>query len=567
MTKSNLTGIPSIDRPWLKFYSKDAINAPLPDCTIYEYMARANQDEPNRVALDYMGRNITYGTLLTEIDRAAVAFYETGLRQGDIVSGIVPSFPETIYCIYALNKIGVITNWFDLRMDKETIIKELRKTHTKVLLVFDEYLEGFEKQLADTDISTVISISKRDSLPIYLKLLLSLKRAPKNSRAVSYWKFVNATTGSVPETVQDASQLPAVMEYTGGTTGESKSVVLTNENALAVIHQYMHSGAPIKRDESWLVPAFPFTSYALIAGTLLPLSAGLKSVLCFSLDIKKVERTLVRKRVNHMANTPMMWEQLLHSKYAAKKDLSFIELPVVGADSLDVTREREINQFFEQHNCKYRISKGYGMTEVASGISLCPHNQANKLGSVGIPFPKTVVSIFDIETSKELSYNEVGEICISGPSVMKEYYNRPAATKEVLRLHEDGEIWMHSGDIGSIDEDGFVYIKGRLKRMFMDHMGFKIFAPQVEEVLSSIPCVEKCCVVGIDDREHKVGKIPVAYIILRNGFKEDIELLRRECSNKLYEYALPQKYIFVKKFPYTSAAKVDYRSLEQMLVE
>ena len=297
----------------------------------------------------------------------------------------------------------------------------------------------------------------------------------------------------------------------------------------------------------------------------MPLSLGITAYLCFDLEIQKVEKQLIKNKVNHMANTPLMWEQLTHSKKVEKMDLSFIIAPTVGADSLDVQKEKTINEFLEKHKCKFRLCKGYGMTEVGSGVCITPNNAINKLGSVGIPFNLTNVAIFEVGTDKELTYGEQGEICVQGPSVMLGYYNNVEANQEILRKHSDGQVWLHSGDLGHMDEDGFLFIDGRIKRMIIDNTGFKIFAPVIEKVIAEVQEVEKCCVVGAKDTEHNVGQIPVAFIIPKTGV--DKNMLQKEvmelCEKQLPMYSYPRKIIFREEFPYTSAAKVDYRALEK----
>lgn len=180
------------------------------------------------------------------------------------------------------------------------------------------------------------------------------------------------------------------------------------------------------------------------------------------------------------------------------------------------------------------------------------------------PFTHTTISIFNPETGEELKYDEQGEICISGPSVMKGYYNKLEETNKILKKHNDGKLWLHSGDIGHMDSDGFLFIDGRIKRMIIDSHGFKIFAPEVEKALSKHEAIEKCCVVGSPDDKSKVGQIVVAYVIKKVNHNITELDLREFCKHELPEYCIPNKIIFTEEFPYTSAAKVDYRKLEEM---
>lgn len=564
--EKELTGYPSVDKPWLKYYSDKAINAPLPKCTIYEYLWENNNNHLNDVALVYIDRKITYKELFENVDKAARAFSAIGLKEGDIVTGIAPSVPEIIYSFYALNKIGAVSNWIDPRTDVSTIVRDIKDTKTKVLLVLDGFYDKNKGALPE-DIHCIV-FSIKDSLPFISKALYSLKsRNPRlKSNAIWYADFIEKyKTSSISNCGFKPNRL-ALMEHTGGTTGVSKAVMLTNENVNAVVEQYRIGGTPLSRGQSWLAVAFPFTAYSIIISQHAPLSFGMSCHLCFELDVDKVANQLFRNHINHMANTPIMWEQLINNKKAQKMDLSFLICPTVGADTLDIEREKKINTFCNEHGCEYNIVKGYGMTEVGSAVSVCINNDCNKLGSVGIPFVKTVISIFDMETQEELSYEQQGEICISGPSVMLGYFNNIEETDKVLKTHSDGTVWVHSGDLGHMDKDGFLFIDGRIKRMIINHVGFKIFAPTIEKVIQQVEGVEKCCVVGIKDTNYNVGQVPVAYIIPLKNYNENSLLneVKSACLKALPDYYVPEKIMFVDKFPYTSAAKVDYRALEKM---
>lgn len=563
-TKQNLTGYPSIDKPWLKYYSEEAINTPLPECTVYEYLWENNKDHLDDVALIYFGRKITYSELFENIDKTAAAFSAIGVKSGDVVTGIAPSLPEVIYSFYAINKIGAVSNWIDPRTDPATIHSDLVNTKTKVVLILDDFYKGFSNLLKKFSIQA-ITYSVKDSLPAVPKAVMKLKKSVSTEGAISYYELLTKYSSMALKNEPFTPNKLALLEHTGGTTGISKAVMLSNENVNSVVEQYRRCGTPLEQSHSWLTVAFPFTAYSLICSQHLPLCCGMRLHLCYDLKLEKIEETLLKNRLNHMANTPVMWEHLTNSKQAQKTDFSFLFNPTVGADTLDVEKEKKINAFLEEHGCKFKINKGYGMTEVSSAISACISIDCNKLGSVGIPFPKITVSIFDLDTEKELPYEEQGEICISGPSVMLGYYNNDEETNKVLKTHSDGTVWMHSGDFGHMDEDDCLFIDGRIKRMLIDHHGFKIFTPAIEKAIQQVSGVEKCCVVGIKDKQYKVGQAPVAFIISDKSVFDDelLNNMKNKCHSELPDYAVPAKFIFVDKFPYTSASKVDYRALEQ----
>ena len=565
-----LTGYPSIDKPWMKYYSEEAQNAKVPECTIYEYLWENNKEHLEDVALIYFGRKITYRELFENIDKLACVYSEEGIGVGDIVTIIAPSIPEIIYTFYAFNKLGAVSSFIDPRRSSEEMEDILSNMQTKACIILDDMWESFFAVMKK-HVSLMISVSIADSLPVVAKTLIRIKGTKKlNDEIVSLKELQKKYIDSgKPETTPYTPNKLAVLEYTGGTTGTSKAVMLSNENVNSVLEQTIYSGVPLKRGESWLSTGFPFTAYTLICSQHMPLSFGITANLCYSLDVKKIEKQLLKSRCNHMANTPIMWEQLTNSKRVKKADLAFIIAPTVGADSLDVHKEEKINQFLKEHNCKFRLSKGYGMTEVSSGIALTPNNGGNKLGSVGIPFNLTTVGIFEIGTDKELAYGEQGEICVQGPSVMLGYYNNDEANQDIMKKHADGQIWLRSGDLGHMDEDGFLYIDGRIKRMLINHMGFKIFCPEMEKVILELEELEKCCVVGIKDTEHGVGQVPVVFVISKENTNQEVlqKQIMELCKKKLPAYSYPKTIVFRNAFPYTSAAKVDYRALETIAKE
>lgn len=567
--EKQLTGYPSIDRPWLKYYSEEALNTSLPECSIYQFFFEKNKANKNAAAFEYFGKTFTYREMFQGIQQAEAGFRKEGVQAGDIVSAVAISVPETIYTFYALNKIGAVSNWIDPRKGIEEVKRNIIMTGSKLCLVQDIFWEQLGGGLLEIPEITLVLISLKDSMPVMLKWLMSLKMVhiPKSKRLLLYSEFVQEKSVRPLEESAYTKNVPAILEYTGGTTGTPKAVMLSNENVNSVVAQYQISGAPIARSHTWLSVAFPFTAYSLICSHHLPLSLGMKCLLCFELDIPKVERILIKKRCNHMANTPIMWETIISSKKSQKTDYSFLIAPTVGADTISVESERRVNAFLQAHGSKYKLAKGYGMTEVGSAVSVTPTNEANKLGSVGIPFSHMTIGIFDLDSGEEMPYGKQGEICIAGPSVMLGYYQDEKATVEVLKYHPDGRLWMHSGDLGHMDEDGFLFIDGRLKRMLINHVGFKTFAPNVEAVISQVEGIEKCCVVGVRDKEHKVGQSAVAFVKAEGEQNSIRERIYSVCQVLLPKYSWPKEIYFVRELPYTAAGKVDVQALEAMAAE
>ena len=251
-----------------------------------------------------------------------------------------------------------------------------------------------------------------------------------------------------------------------------------------------------------------------------------------------------------------------------KKDLSFVLNLACGGDAISLGAERAVNEFLSSHGAPYGLAKGYGMTEVCSAATAAAGTH-NKLGSVGLPLPSTVVSIFEPGTETELPIGERGEICISGPSMMQGYYKKPDETAIVMRRHADGRVWIHSGDIGYMDEEGYVFLDSRIKRMIIRHDGFKIFPSMIENVISTHPAVANCSVVGCADKDHVQGRLPLAYVVLNSDCQKKkrqiVRELRAMCADELPEYVLPVGYKFIDKLPLTPVGKVDYLELEKQI--
>lgn len=573
MDEKKLTGYPSIDKPWLKYYSEEAINAPMPSGNVYDYVWEHNKEDLDDIALVYFQKRITYGELFKNIDKATAAFQTIGVKSGDVISIISITTPEFVYCVYALNRIGAIVNMLDPRSSEHTLISQIRKTDSRILVILDQcanILDSLEQHL---NLELIILLQVKESMGFPIKQIFSLKTALSknvnssiNCKCVNWKNFLASAIQETVPSSTDKADLPAFIWYTGGTTGEPKGVLLSNRNVNSVAEQYRVVAKDHARQQTWLTVSAPFIAYSLICGLHLPLAYGMTC--CIELyDPESMAKTIVRKKYNHAAVTPIVWENILKNPRFKEKDFSFLVAPASGADYMSPKLEQELVDFFETHNCSWKICQGYGMTEVASGVAICSSNACYKPGSVGIPFPNTVISTFDVDSCRELPIGEVGEICIQGPSVMLEYYKNPEATKATVRQHSDGMNWMHTGDLGKIDCDGNLFITGRIKRMITRYDGFKVFPSVVEEKILMHPDIENCSVVGRKDPRSEGGQLPVAFIVLKKnkGTTKDriVQEIQTSCINTLPEYARPVQFYIIEQLPLTNVGKVDYRTLER----
>ena len=564
---------PSVDKPWLKFYDEKNLNAELPKCTIYDYVFQNNKSRPNSIALNYFDKKITYRELFSKIEKAARAFTAIGVREGDIIIMATVTTPETIYALYALNQLGAIPNMVDPRTSSEGIKEYIEEVNAKYVLCLNAAYPKIDKAIEGTTVEKVIVTSPGTSMPNVKKTLYKLLKDKKqnySSKCILWNKFIVQGVNTTPKRVPYKENTCCVIVHTGGTTGMPKGVMLTNENLNASVVQGDNSGFYLRKEHKWLGVMPPFIAYGIGNGLHLPLSIGMTLILIPAFDPNEYDRLLLKYKPNHIAGVPSHYNSIMKSPRMRKADLSFIISPIVGGDGTKPEFEEKISKFLTEHNCQSTLIKGYGMTEVSAAVSATARAEFNKTGSVGIPFTHSVISVFDPDTGEELPINHKGEICMVSPNTMLGYYNNQEATDEILRRHDDGLLWVHSGDLGYMDEDGCVFIEGRIKRMIIRFDGFKVFPTFIENVIMKSKYVKSVCSVGSPDKSHSQGQLPVAFVVLNDDIEEDQHKkikrsLKKLCKEELPEYAQPTKFYIIPELPLTSIGKVDYRALEEQV--
>ena len=570
-------GYASIDKPWLKYYTEEQMNTDMPNKSAYYYLYEQNNEYLGRVALSYYGRKITFDELFSKIEETAKALKALGVKENDIITISMPNTPEAVYLFYAISKIGAVANMVDPRTSAEGIEKYVEEVKSDKIIIVDSYYNKVKPLSENGIVDKIVAVSPAESLPLGLNLgykvkefIDSVKDSSKknsfNEKTMDWKQFIsNGKTYNGKTEANFIPNRPLVIEHTGGTTGQPKGVVLSNENINSVALQSLLTGIDMQREHNWLDIMPTFIAYGVGMGLHLPLTIGMETILIPQFDAQKFDELLVKYKPIHMVGVPSYWGTIIRSKKLAKKDLSYIIAPTVGGDAMDITLEKQANEYLKNHNCTSKIVKGYGMTEVTGGVSGTVDDN-NEIGSVGIPFVKTTISIFEPNTENELGYNENGEVCITGPNTMLGYFENQEATNAILRKHSDGKMWIHTGDIGHITENGSLFIVDRIKRMMIRYDGFKVFPSIIENVIGSHKAVEACKVVSIADREHSQGKLPKAHIVLKEDFKPYQNQILLEikdlCSKQLPEYVQPVDYKFRDELPLTPIGKIDYLSLE-----
>ena len=555
-------------KPWLKYYDQKFIDQTLPALSAFEYVCQRSKNHLNDTALEYYGRKFTYADLIVNVKKTAAALRGAGVKKGDIITVVSIMTPEIIALFYAADMMGATLNLVDPRYSVEGIREYIEEVDSHLLVCLNVVYERCRQAAKRTNVEKVIVLSPADSLPPVMAVGYKLTTPDKNKYAsnVIRWKqFIKGGEGQSTAAEPYDPDHACVVVHTGGTTGSPKGVMLTDDCFNGIALQFQAYPKLFHRGQKLMNIMPPFIAYGFACGIHLPLVLGFTVVIIPNLDPAKLGSLVLKHKPEHMFGVPTHYQQLAADPKLRDKDLSFIINYAAGGDSLSRGAEQTVNDFLAAHGARYPIAKGYGMTEVSSAATVAA-GLDNKPGSVGIPMVNTVVAAFEPGTDQELPIGQRGELCISGPCLMKGYYNKPEETAILLRRHPDGRVWAHTGDMGYLDEDGFVYLDSRIKRMIIRHDGFKVFPSMIENVVSRHPAVHQCSVVGCADKDHTQGRLPFVYIVLKADTtakkKQVIRELERMCAEELPEYVQPVAYKFISSMPMTPVGKVDYRQLE-----
>lgn len=566
-----LTGKPSVDKVWLQYYSDEQILYELPHMTIYEYLYNVNKDYPNQVAVQYYGTTQTFGEFFRKIDECAKAFLEIGVKKGDIVGICMPNTPETVIAFYALNKIGAVANMIHPLSGAEEIKDFLNETNCKIVVSTDIAYNKMRTIMNHTNIEKNIVTKTSNSMPLYMKIAYKLGVESKFGYKIEYDKtniswneFMRLGKLSKKDSysVGEPKDL-AVIFHTGGTTGKSKGVKITNDNFNCSITQSQIDNDIVERGESLLAIMPMFHGFGSSNCVHLALCSGVSIILVPKFDAKNCHKLIRKYKPNHILGVPSLFEAIMNNKKMKGEDLSYLKYLISGGDKLKEKAEKAFAKFLKEHNAKQPLLKAYGLTEAVAATTRT-HKDMNDPNCVGIPFVKNNYKIVKSGTTEEVGYGIIGEICINGPSVMEGYYNNIEETNLVLKSHDDGKLWLHTGDLGYIDEKGNIFFDQREKRLIITN-GYNVYPSQIEELIEGLPFVKKCIVIG--GKHDKKSEVPIVYITLEKNCKLDdaviTERIRKICELNLPKYALPYEVFIKDKLPMTLMNKVNFISLEK----
>ena len=556
---------------WYYHQNPDRWIGEYPEYSIFEHFKKGALQHPNLCALEFQGKKYTYRHMVDNIYKVARALISSGIKKGDYISIITPNIPQSLFMIYAANLIGAVANMIHPLLSFKEIKQLVENTESVAILTIDMIYPKIEHiQWSVSKKPKIILAKIPDALPWYAKTLYSAKNRIKIKleHNVVYWKDFIASGE------KDSIALPAdegkgddvaVILYSGGSSGKPKGVMLTNLNINSlVLHTYDVGGIEDVIGKKSLAVMPLFHGFGLVICIHAMLSLGFHVYLLPKYDFNECSKVIFKKKINCIYGVPGLFEALIRSPYIDKKDLSFLELLVCGGDKLPERLQLRVNKILKKGGASVVLREAYGQTECVAGCSINPKFDT-RIGSAGIAYPDVYFKIVSPGTTNELPDNQDGELCVTGPLVMKGYYKNEEATAKVLKQHGDGKIWLHTGDIFNKDADGYIYFRQRDSRTLITG-GYNIYATQVETAICLCKAVAQSCVVGIKDRV--LGQKIAAFVSLNNndGNKNEIkEKILECCRNNLPEYSIPHEIIFKDKLPMTNMGKMDYLALEKEL--
>ncbi len=560
-----------MDAPWQGSYGEIPKTLDYPDMTMYECVMRSAVEKPDAIAYEFMGRNVKYSDFIKEIDAMAGGLHDLGIRKGDKVLVCLPNSPQALISLYGINRLGAVANMIHPLSAREEIKLHLENSGSKAAIVLDMFYPNFLAIDWPVTLKNLIVTSIKDGLGRGKSLIYQIlqgRKDPKvrvDDRILRWNDLMRVGRGMGPPLIDSTKDDAACILHSGGTTGRSKGVLLSNMNINAAAVQTIAMSESGENGDTMLTIMPVFHGFGLCVCVHMVLYLGCTCILIPRFDARSFANIVMKKRPNFILGVPSLFELMLRNERMRNADLSHLKGVFCGGDTLTSDLKRRVDAFLREHGCGTTIREGYGATECVAASCLTPKSEdKQRERSIGLPFPDTFYKIVRVGTIDVAPYGEDGEICISGPSVMMGYLNEPQETADTLRLHEDGLTWLHTGDIGNMDKDGYVYFKQRIKRIIISS-GYNIYPSQIENVICSIPFVRSCYAIGIHDPIY--SQVVKVFVVLRDGTmptQETKERIMDVCREHISKYALPSQIQFLNDMPMTRLGKVYHSELERL---
>ena len=558
-----------VKTPWIEHLGDVPSHLDYFQGTMYEAVEKIAEKYPSNVAFDFMGKSTTYRTLIERINACAKSLRTIGVRKGDRVTIAMPNCPQAIYMFYAVNLVGGICNMIHPLSAEKEIEFYLNVSKSVTAITLDQFYDKFERIRGNTGIVNIIIASVKDELsrPIRAGYMLTegrkVQKIPADAPVIRWKEFLRLGKHCFYNyKAESTADETAVILYSGGTTGTTKGIMLSNLNFNALGQQVVATN-PMFRPGDKMLAAMPlFHGFGLGVCIHTMLSQGGRCILVPRFTAKSYAKLITKYRCNFIAGVPTLYEALLRLPSMKDADLNCLKGVFSGGDSLSIELKKKFDKFLMDHNSMVQVREGYGTTETVTACCLTPRDRY-KEGSIGLPFPDTFIKIVKPNTEEEVPYGTEGEILLAGPTVMKGYLDNPEETAQTLRRHADGLTWVYTGDLGTMDTEGFIYFRGRAKRMIISS-GYNIYPGQLENILDAHEKVQMSCIIGVPD-PYRMQAVK-AFVMLKPGVganDETKEELLAYCRKHIAKYAIPKDIEFRDELPKTLVGKVAYRVLEE----
>lgn len=558
MEFNRLSGYPSIDRPWLKYYSKEAIKASFPECTVWKNIYERNKEHLTDAALLYFGKKISYRKLFSEIDKTAKALTHLGVKNGDNVAICMPAVPEAIYTILALNKLGANAGMLNPTFSEEQLTDRVNEMDVNVLIVVNELYSTMKNVIPNTSIRHVIACPAVNSLGTFVQLIKKVKPIPETT---SWNSFIRQGRSENYQTASYEKQKPAIMVFSSGTTGASKGIQLTNDGINATGCEYEYGGFNFQRQDRFFAQIPIWFSTGIIVSMLVPLIHGITVILEPVYNFELFYQHILKYRPNLLVTATGLLDYLMNKQPKSESYRKFKYL-AAGGEYVTSSAEQKYNHWLSDNHNPHGLHKGYGMCE-CGGTVTSTNERSNILGSAGIPLPHVTVTAFDLVTGEEKRYGERGELRVLTPSRMQGYYKKPEETTKYFHTDEQGNVWACTGDMGYVTEDGNVYVSGRISDSYINTDGETVYLFDVERAVLDISQVRQCKAIA---HEINGNIIHICHTVLLDGanLQQTLRTIKEHCAQKLDAAHQPAMIrLYDDALPVAPSGKLDMNKMQK----
>lgn len=549
------------EKPWLKYYDRMPEHLNYYNGSMYDMVYDVSLKYPNNIALEYFDTRYTYKQMIQKIDSVAVALKKLNIVENECVTICMPNIPEAIFLIYAVNKIGAICNIIHPLSSTEEIKRAIKETNSNIIFSTDVTY----KKIESLKLNNIIICEVSNSMNTFMQFFYNLKNRKNmkyDEKIITWQDFLKMGNEVINTHVSRNQDSPAVVIYSGGTTGRQKGIILSNLCFNSLVTQCEAVCKEAKAGNSILSALPIFHGFGLCICVHVPLAIGLKCILVPKINTSKINQLIKSKKPNLLPVIPSMLNIIVNSIPLGKRSFESVKVILSGGDFLDDRLRGKVETYFRKCGSIAKIQVGYGLSEATAFVSATCES-IKETNNIGIPNPDNIIKIFEPETDVEVGFDKTGEICVRGPSIMLGYINQDEETGNVLKTHYDGNLWLHTGDLGYMSKDGVLHYQSRLKRMIISN-GYNIYPIELEEIINKCKYVAQSTVVAV---KHKIKQeVPKAVIVL----KKDIELtneiekqIKEYCKENIAKYAQPYQYEFRENLPVTKIGKIDYKKLEE----